>query len=164
MKTAQDPDRYTDPDYRRLARTAAPLLGEPATTEMVAVLGTLETALDVGEALRAENEQLRARIADLDAIAIERRRQIEEEGWIPEHDDAEHDLGELASAAMCYACPPEVDLRDCVDADGKPCAPSAWPWDDSWWKPSPDNRDRELVKAGALLEAERDRLRRQRVS
>jgi hypothetical protein len=34
-----------------------------------------------------------------------------------------------------------------------------WPWDPSWWKPSPDPI-RNLVKAGALIAAEIDRLQR----
>lgn len=32
------------------------------------------------------------------------------------------------------------------------------PWDNEWWKPSPDDRKRELVKAGALIAAAIDRL------
>lgn len=39
--------------------------------------------------------------AALDVLA-ERRRQIEAEGWTPEHDD-EHSNGELSDAAGCYA-------------------------------------------------------------
>ena len=35
-------------------------------------------------------------------VAAERRRQIEAEGWTPEHDD-EHSAGQLAGAAGCYA-------------------------------------------------------------
>ena len=34
-----------------------------------------------------------------------------------------------------------------------------WPWSDKWWKPS-DDPVRNLVKAGALLAAEIDRLQR----
>jgi hypothetical protein len=35
-----------------------------------------------------------------------------------------------------------------------------WPWDREWWKPTPNNRIRELAKAGALIAAEIDRLQR----
>ncbi|MGV7154880.1 hypothetical protein ACWA33_18595, partial [Pseudomonas aeruginosa] len=35
-------------------------------------------------------------------VQAERRRQIEGEGWTPEHDD-EHDNGEMARTAACYA-------------------------------------------------------------
>lgn len=83
-------------------------------------------------------------------IAIERKRQVECEGWTPEHDDT-HDKEELARAAVCYATP-EYD---------RPYLPSCiWPWDPSWWKPMPTDRVRELVKAGALIAAEIDRLSR----
>ena len=37
-----------------------------------------------------------------DLIAQERQRQIDGEGYDAGHDD-EHDMGELAAAAMCYA-------------------------------------------------------------
>lgn len=36
----------------------------------------------------------------------------------------------------------------------------AWPWEARFWKPCPDDRARELVKAGALIAAEIDRLQR----
>jgi len=32
------------------------------------------------------------------------------------------------------------------------------PWNVVWWKPTPDDRIRELAKAGALIAAEIDRL------
>lgn len=35
-------------------------------------------------------------------VLAERRRQIETEGWTPEHDDR-HNAGEMALAASCYA-------------------------------------------------------------
>lgn len=35
--------------------------------------------------------------------------------------------------------------------------PKDWPWDPKWWKPS-ENRIRDLVKAGALICAEIDRI------
>lgn len=86
----------------------------------------------------------------LDDIQDERRRQIKEEGWTPEHDD-QHDSGELAHAAGCYA------LFSGSHADaGDP--PKYWPWDAAWWKPSEYRRD--LVKAAALLVAEIERLDR----
>lgn len=88
-------------------------------------------------------------------IAAERRRQIVVEGWTPEHDDS-HKSGELAIAAACYA------LNATDDADGPEIrfvGAELWPWSDEWWKPSDDRRN--LVKAGALIAAEIDRLDRQ---
>ncbi|MHC9116245.1 hypothetical protein ACYTSF_18380 [Pseudomonas aeruginosa] len=87
-------------------------------------------------------------------VQAERKRQIEAEGWTPEHDDEhddEHDTGALASAAGCYA------MFSLAYPAGDPS--HFWPWDKSWWKPSPDGR-RNMVKAGALILAEIERLDR----
>lgn len=83
-------------------------------------------------------------------VLAERRRQIETEGWTPEHDD-EHALGEIASAAGCYA----LHAHDDNEMDG---APAWWPWDALWWKPK-DARS-NLIRAGALILAEIERLDR----
>lgn len=94
-----------------------------------------------------------------DLIAAERRRQIEAEGWTPEHDD-EHDGCELTQAAVAYAF-------QAVDQVNGACWPDEiglfWPWDRSWWKSS-DDPIRNLVKAGALIAAEIDRLKRAEAS
>lgn len=96
-------------------------------------------------------------------IATERRRQVEREGWTPEHDD-EHGDGELAKAAACYADPKRPMRRVHHQPPRDPAysfkIPAAWPWDAEWWKPTPDDRVRELTKAGALIAAEIDRLMR----
>lgn len=84
--------------------------------------------------------------AALDVLA-ERQRQISTEGWTPEHDD-QHTDDELALAAASYAISANPDMS----------APSFWPWDAKWWKPK-DGR-RNLVKAGALILAEIERLDR----
>jgi len=91
-------------------------------------------------------------------ITAERQRQIEQEGWTPEHDD-EHRRGELARAAACYAQSAAYHARHFTPhyVFGRP---SEWPWDLDWWKPSGDPV-RNLVKAGALIAAEIDRLTRQ---
>ena len=33
-----------------------------------------------------------------------------------------------------------------------------WPWEETWWKPASNNRIKDLVRAGALIAAEIDRL------
>lgn len=33
-----------------------------------------------------------------------------------------------------------------------------WPWDDKYWKPTPEDRIKELSKAGALIAAQIDYL------
>ncbi len=97
-------------------------------------------------------------------IAAERQRQCSEEGWSTEHDDL-HSRGELAKAAEAYlnameAVPHEDHNGFCTGVELKPrtkWAPNPWPWDHAWWKPS-DDPIRNLVKAGALIAAEIDRL------
>jgi len=95
-------------------------------------------------------------------IAEERKRQIEEEGWTAEHDDDEHDRGELVRAAVCYALGNEPNVIVGRNAVSINFVKLLWPWDWKWWKPSPKNRIKELKKAGALIAAELDRLLRQR--
>lgn len=94
-------------------------------------------------------------------IAEERRRQVEAEGWTPMHDD-EWDYGELAMAAMCYVA---EDIRPkshelCYRITNPQVTgrtePALWPWHPRWWKPK--DRIRNLVRAGALIAAEIDRL------
>lgn len=87
-------------------------------------------------------------------VLAERRRQIEVEGWTPEHDD-EYDAGELSDAAGCYA------LVASIPEEHRPrSVPRFWPlqWRVNWWKPTTQRRD--LVKAGALILAEIERLDR----
>ncbi len=102
-----------------------------------------------------------------DLIKAERRRQIEEEGWTEAHDDG-HSLGELSEAATCYAVVASATARGSSAAewptnmlDGCNDSIVEWPWDEDYWKPS-DDPVRNLVKAGALIAAEIDRLQRQR--
>lgn len=86
-------------------------------------------------------------------IAAERARQQSVEGYSAEH-DREHGTSELACAAICYAA-----------------AAAAWPsvatslyahlWPRSWqFKEA--GAERMLVKAGALIAAEIDRLQAER--
>jgi hypothetical protein len=97
----------------------------------------------------------------IELIKEERDRQINEEGWTKEH-DAEHCFGELANAAACYAMTDFYKTRDMVfvkcEDEITRCVPVMWPWDGKWYKPTQNDRIRELVKAGALIAAEIDRL------
>ena len=85
----------------------------------------------------------------VDLIAAERQRQIDFEGFDSEQDDR-YECLELVYAAMCYLEPPGDR-----DVETLP-----WPWELGWWKPTPEDRIRELAKAGALIAAEIDRLQR----
>lgn len=92
----------------------------------------------------------------IELIAEERQRQVEKEGWTPEHDE-QHTEGQLADAAACYAMSDEA--RDFINTNwGNDMWLHIWPFDLEWWKPSPNDRIRELTKAGALIAAEIDRL------
>lgn len=96
----------------------------------------------------------------LQEIADERGRQQLGEGWTPEHDD-EHDRGEMAMAAACYAAPEAVYVyrAECGDGvTGSLRFDGAWPWNSGWWKPK--SRRRDLIRAAALIVAEIERLDR----
>jgi hypothetical protein len=101
----------------------------------------------------------------IELIAAERQRQIEKEGWTPEH-DASHDMGELSEAAVCYATVASAEARGSNVGEwpvymfnGFNDSNLTWPFADKDWKPS-DDPIRNLVKAGALIAAEIDRLQR----
>ncbi|MAJ63700.1 MAG: hypothetical protein CL558_13155 [Alphaproteobacteria bacterium] len=85
-------------------------------------------------------------------ISAERKRQVAEEGFTADHDDQNNSDGELALAAVAYTL------------EAAPISPAnigklVWPWPDDWWKPG---EPREmLVKAGALILAEIERLDRE---
>ena len=88
-------------------------------------------------------------------IAAERQRQIDVEGYTAEHDD-EHEMGELAAAAMCYT-------QTAVDGEIREVGSEEfyrewWPFEEIYWKPS--DTVRNLVKAGSFIAAEIDRLQR----
>src|SRR3546814_9672298 len=83
-------------------------------------------------------------------VEAERHRQVFEEGYTEQHDDT-HINGELALAAMAYACPEHVmqwfyanDIR-------------LWPFEG---EPNLKNRRRDLERAAAFLIAEMERLDR----
>jgi len=91
--------------------------------------------------------------AALDVIA-ERRRQMEREGWTPEHDDQHADEA-LTYAAAVYALHGTTGSEHRMT---RTLLRFMWPWDASWFKPT--TRRRDLVKAAALLMAEIERLDR----
>lgn len=83
-------------------------------------------------------------------IADERERQIAK-GYTAEHEDAHDADGELIRAASCYLNPPLGS-----GWGGPP--PSWWPWEPEAYKPR--DYGSNLVRAGALIAAELDRLHR----
>jgi hypothetical protein len=81
-------------------------------------------------------------------VLAERARQVSAEGWTPGHDD-EHWDGALSKAAACYA------LGHTGHEGRGVCY---WPWGMEWWKPK--DRRSNLIRAGALILAEIERLDR----
>jgi hypothetical protein len=93
-------------------------------------------------------------------VISERQRQADGEGYTREHDD-EHDDGALSAAASTYALAASDKLnpaRRGIEFGGGRRGPSTWPWSRDAWKPAPPRR--MLVKAGALILAEIERLDR----
>lgn len=99
----------------------------------------------------------------IEDVLAERRRQVEAEGWSPEHDDAHTDFS-LAKAACIYGVGatlegPDRTVMDEFGASGTPgWMKELWPWDHKWFKPT--SRRRDLVKAAALFIAEIERIDR----
>lgn len=90
----------------------------------------------------------------IELIAEERQRQIEVKGFTTEH-DKQYTNGELASAAACYAM--TEDDRELETFDNIILS-EIWPWERRLWKPTPEDRIKELEIAGSLIAAEIDRL------
>ena len=104
-------------------------------------------------------------------IAVEREKQIEEDGFDAGH-DRDHVAGELSAAAACYAVNKSdvpgkyirVVKHTILPRDPSACGyrstelPDAFPWSDEFDKRDQHDRLRSLVIAGALIAAEIDRL------
>ncbi|HBR0996406.1 TPA: ead/Ea22-like family protein [Klebsiella pneumoniae] len=107
----------------------------------------LVEALEKAQQRIAELEYRTVTAAAADVLA-ERQRQVTAEGWTAERDDG-YQNSELADAAACYA----------IHAHNQGFStPAYWPWSQDWWKQTSPRRD--LVKAGALILAEIERLDR----
>lgn len=100
-------------------------------------------------ALRRELESTPLSDGERDVLT-ERHRQISEEGYDSRHDRGpDYDDGQLATAAAAYAL--HGKFFDHIPA-------TVWPWDQMFFKPR--TRRDNLVRAGALILAEIDRLDR----
>ena len=102
----------------------------------------------------AINRKLHERLTSVHAttgaymIAVERERQIKDEGYNAEHDQT-HAPMTLARAAVSYIL--------CNDKGKRKIAKTTyWPWGDNSYKPR--DMKRNLVRAGALIAAAIDRL------
>lgn len=97
-------------------------------------------------------------------VLAERKRQVDVEGWTPEHDDM-HARFEMAKAAACYAWSASLPsiLRAALTTPQSGWNEAVimkrlWPWSYEWWKPK--DRRSDLVRAAALIIAEIERLDR----
>ncbi|HAV1442111.1 TPA: ead/Ea22-like family protein [Enterobacter hormaechei subsp. xiangfangensis] len=149
--------------YAKVEKQAHSLRGNPREYQVVTGLcpvNAIEMQAQKIQALLDELEAAEKRIAEQEATAFskaaidvlaERQRQQSAEGWTTEHDD-DHSCGEMALAASSYA----------QYAHRKPIAPAIipfnWPWEPEWFKQQGPRRD--LVKAGALILAEIERIDR----
>lgn len=82
-------------------------------------------------------------------IAFERNRQKMEEKYSEIH-DSDHDNDELLLAAISYI---ENIIWPPIEGES---VPEIWPWEQESWKPK--DRKRNLIRAGALIAAELDRM------
>lgn len=121
-----------------------------ANTRVAFVAGFVSRATSPQDSVPSDRAAVDDPVAAVSAAArdvlAERRRQVESEGWTPEHDD-EHAVGDLERAAVTYALyhlgVPGVAAVQGLEAN------YLWPWSWSWLKPK--DRRSNLVKAGALL-------------
>lgn len=95
-------------------------------------------------------------------VLSERQRQVKT--YTPEHDDAQID-GQLSKAAAAYAVASlsaiygqDRDRPTKWDRSYLPTVDRLWPWNWTYWKPK--NRRHDLVRAGALILAEIERIDR----
>lgn len=87
----------------------------------------------------------------------ERMRQISTEEFSRERDD-QYQQAELSRAAQSYCLIASLQLRFGEIPDPSHYCDDGWPWARKWFKPSAPRRN--LVKAGALILAEIERLDR----
>lgn len=92
-------------------------------------------------------------------IVLERHRQILKERYTPKHDDG-YTEGQLARAAIGYVAVAAHQSNAYIRTPAFVTEPHPqWPWDKDSWKPDAAPIP-NLVKAGALIAAEIDRLLR----
>lgn len=133
-----------------------------------------------GEACHWVEPDLCSACTGVTMICLERVRQVEQEGWSAEH-DATHTAGELAMAAACYAAPERI-YREERRFVNRVDYIEPWPFEGKFDNrfhmgerrknrgnalPAPSTltdseRIQLLVKAGALIAAEIDRLTRKK--
>lgn len=117
----------------------------------------MKPAVDHARAVLAASSPLTDAARD---VLLERHRQVNSEGWTPEHDDQRSNK-EMAYAAACYLGP--IWPHESDGALGLP--PIGWKWGEEWYKPGGEglmDYRRRLIKGTALGLAEIERVDRAR--
>lgn len=101
-----------------------------------------------------------AEVVALDLVLTERIRQMQVEGFTPEHDDAKRGGGQLSAAGACYALATHQKAMAHAKTGEVNVKPSAahpcWPFHPLAWKPA--SMRRNSVKGTALMLADLVRL------
>lgn len=123
-----------------------PLIGVPINHTQNFIFALIMTVISLARSflLRRLFEALHIRTPlspAMLAVIAERRRQIEVEGFSPEHDDREYKKGELAANGAAYL----------LSAAGSPyLGERMWTWNKDWWKPDLARPRRDYVRGLAL--------------
>lgn len=111
--------------------------------------------VDHGKCCRPEN-CIKKLKSGVEIIATERNRQIEELGY-DYTNDALYADEQLAKAAVVYAM--TIETRELWWGNQWfSLINRFWPWNLKYWKPTPEDRIKELSKAGALIASQIDYL------
>lgn len=141
-----------------LAERSCSLLEDWVQHISVSDQGLNDQIKETRELLEAQSPTWSTAVRDLLA---ERRRQVREEGHTLERDD-QYTEGQLAQAASAYAFwadPRGFCHDDHIDYLNSTSPIGLWPWAKEYWKPTSPRL--MLIKAGALILAEIERLDRQ---
>ena len=93
-------------------------------------------------------------------VAAELERHVNVEGWTKEH-DARHSPMVLAVAGAAYALDAagiHYDGHESWKQAYLEMARKIWPFDDEWFKPTPEDAVRQLVKSASMIIAEINRI------
>lgn len=153
----------SESNEERLAKKVLAYLGDSAEHAMMTFAedrSTFQELIDLAQKVTTASLSTmpkQSTVTSMDLVLGERLRQVVSEGFDAEHDDNEHEGGQLAMAAACYAAPvPIFTVEFCGDGDTH----DAWPWGEEWDKREDHPRLKCLMIAGALILAEMDRLNR----
>lgn len=131
-------------------------MNDQPTVPIKLVPMTLEEKLELRLALDGSAASRGA--LGIQRIKAERIRQLEKEGYTPANDDL-YVEGDLLKAAVVYAMAGFALVYGVEERAVDNLQLEMWPWNPSTYKPSKD-AIRNLEKAGALIAAEIDRLKR----